>query len=129
MLSAREGLGLLTVASADSESSHPSRTLNNYHLFLEPSYIHSCGLALGLSWIPEACTSYCILPRIITLMFLCALYMGLLYPLLYPWYVIIIPMHSAHPYFPLKDLGKIIHNIHSKIQYISKFFITRLLGR
>ena len=38
-------------------------------------------------------------------MFLCVLHTGLLYP----WYVIIIPMFNAHPYFSLKNLGKNAH--------------------
>ena len=35
-------------------------------------------------------------------MLLCALYMGLLYP----WFVVIIPMYNAHPYFPSKTWGE-----------------------
>ena len=46
---------------------------------------------------------------------LCALYTGL-YPLLNPWYVIIIPMYNVHPYFSLKNLGKKVRIIHSKIR-------------
>ena len=38
--------------------------------------------------------------------FLWELYMGLLYPLLYPGYVMIIPMYNVHRYFSLKNLGK-----------------------
>ena len=34
--------------------------------------------------------------------------------LLYPWYVIIVPMYNAHPYFYLKNFGKNIRIIHSK---------------
>ena len=47
----------------------------------------------------------------------CITYMGLLYPLLYPWYVIIIPMYNAHPYFSLINLGKKMCIIYGKIQY------------
>ena len=42
------------------------------------------------------------------------LYTGLLYPLLYPWYVIIIPMYNAQSYLSLKNLGKKVRIIHSK---------------
>ena len=54
-------------------------------------------------------------------MFLCTLYMGLLYPLLYPWYVIITPMYNVHPYFSLKNLSKKFHVIHGKIWYFTRF--------
>lgn len=47
-------------------------------------------------------------------MFLCTLHMGLLCPLLHPWYVIIIPMCNVHPYFSLKSLGKEVHVKHGK---------------
>lgn len=33
-------------------------------------------------------------------------------PLLYSWYVI---MYNAHPFFPLKNLGRKVHIIHGKI--------------
>ena len=49
-----------------------------------------------------------------TPIFLCALYTGLLYP----WYVIIIPMYNAHPYFSLRNVGKNMQIIHGKIQYL-----------
>ena len=35
--------------------------------------------------------------------------------LLYPWYVIIVPIYNAYPYFSLKNLGKVCI-IYSKIQ-------------
>ena len=37
--------------------------------------------------------------------------------LLYPWYVIIIPMYYMHPYFSLKKLEQEVHIIHSIIRY------------
>ena len=49
---------------------------------------------------------------------LCALYTGLLYPLLYPRYVITIPTYNAHSYFALKKLGKNVHIVHGKIRVI-----------
>ena len=42
--------------------------------------------------------------------FLCALCTGL-----YPWYVVIVPMYNAPPYFSLKKLGTKVHTIHGKI--------------
>lgn len=47
-----------TAASADSDSGHSLRVLNNYHLSLEPSDFHSCLLTLDISWIPESCSYY-----------------------------------------------------------------------
>ena len=46
--------------------------------------------------------------------FLCTLYTGLLFP----WYVIIMPMYDVHPYFSLKTLGKSMHITYGKIQHI-----------
>ena len=31
---------------------------------------------------------------------------------------IIVPMYTAHPHFPLKNLGENVHIIHGKIQYV-----------
>ena len=49
------------------------------------------------------------------LVFLCALYMGLSFPLLYLWYITTIPMYNRHAQFSLKNLGKEVHIIHGKI--------------
>ena len=43
-------------------------------------------------------------------MFLWALYMGLLYP----WYVIMVPMSNVHLYFSLKNLDKRVCITHAK---------------
>ena len=51
---------------------------------------------------------------------LCTLYMGLLYPLLYPWYVTIILMYNVHPCFSLRNLGKKVHIIHGNVWYLGK---------
>ena len=49
---------------------------------------------------------YCILPCIMhTHIFVCITY-GIIMPILYPWYVLIIPRYNANPYFSLKNLGK-----------------------
>ena len=37
---------------------------------------------------------------------------------------LILPMYNAHPYFSLKNLGKKVHIIHGKIQYI---FLSQML--
>ena len=43
----------------------------------------------------------------------------IIHEIMYPWYVIIIPMYNAHPYFPLKNLGKKLCITHRNIQYKS----------
>ena len=43
---------------------------------------------------------------------LCALYMGLLYP----WYVVFIPIYNAHPYFSVKKYGEKACKIHGKVR-------------
>ena len=50
---------------------------------------------------------------------------GLLCPL-HPWYVIIIPMCKAHPYFSLKNLSKKLYIIHGEIWYLSAFSLNHL---
>ena len=59
---------------------------------------------------------------------LCAFYTGLSCPLLYLWYVIIIPMYNVHPYFPLKNLGKKVCIIHGKIWVMSLSFCRLKIG-
>ena len=49
----------------------------------------------------------CVIHRIIT-------------PIIIPMvYVLIIPMYNVHPYFSLKNLGKKVRIIHSKIWFVS----------
>ena len=32
---------------------------------------------------------------------------------------LVLAMYNAHPYFPLKNLGRKVHMIHDKIQYLA----------
>ena len=64
---------------------------------------------------------YHILPCIMHTHILCMLYTELLWPLLYPRYVIIIPTYNAHAYFPQKYLSKKVCIIHGKIWHLLFF--------
>ena len=81
-------------ASTEGLGTHPSWIRGDYCTWEE-------GLLKGMyRCTPDVEKGYCILPCIMYLHVLYAVYTG------YPWYVIIIPMYNAHPYFSLKNWGQ-----------------------
>ena len=63
------------------------------------------------------------IPRILLCIMCTYIFVHIIHRLLYPWHVIIIPMHNEHPYFSLKTLGKKVHIICSKHSRLFLFLI------